>query len=247
MVSGLYTAASGMDAQLERLSVLANNLANLATVGFKADHLEFSQFLTSPTPAGPVPPAGLAGPPSGPPIPFRVLTDHSQGILRAAGNALDLAINGPGFFVLETPTGPQLTRAGNFTRNPDGVLVAQDGTPVQGVDGNVVLGDGVVTVDETGRVLVNGNRQGQLLIVDPPDLTRLTKTSATRFISPQDEPLVPVPAPNVRQGTLELSNVKPFLALVSMTDALRNYEAAQRVARATDSTLGKAVNEVGRV
>lgn len=247
MVTGLYTAAWGMDAQIERLTLLANNLANLATAGFKADHPEFSQFLTSPTPAGPVPPTGPAGPPSAMPVLSRIVTDHSQGLTRETGNPLDLAISGPGFFVLDTPAGLRLTRAGNFTRNPEGLLVAADGAPVRGTSGNIQLLNGTVTVASDGEVLVDGRSQGHLLIVSPSSLARLTKTSGTRFIPPENEALVATATAGVRQGALELSNVNPVLTLVALIDALRTYEAAQRAARSADETLARAANDLGRV
>lgn len=247
MVSGLYTAAWGMDAQIERLTILANNLANLSTAGFKADHPEFSQFLTSPTPAGPVPPTGPAGPPSSMPVLYRIVTDHSPGTIRETGNSLDLAINGPGFFVLDTAFGPRLTRAGNFSRSADGVLVASDGLPVRGISGNINLLNGTVTVDSDGQVIVDGQSQGQLLIVNPSKLASLTKTGGARFIPPENEPLVAAPAAVVRQGAIELSNVNPVVTLVALIDAMRTYEAAQRAARSADETMGKAANDLGRV
>ncbi|MBI4611238.1 MAG: flagellar hook-basal body protein [Candidatus Rokubacteria bacterium] len=247
MVTGLYTAAWGMDAQTERISVLANNLANLATAGFKADHPEFSQLLTPSTTAGPVPPAGPAGPPSPLPLAMRTVTDHSQGILRATGNPLDLAISGPGFFVLDTPGGPRLTRAGNFTRSPEGLLVAADGAPVRGVSGNIQVLDGTVTIDRDGQVLVDGRSQGHLLVVTPSRLASLTKTSGTRFTPPDTEALVASATAVVHQGAIEMSNVNPVLTLVTLIDAMRTYEAAQRAARSADDTLARAANDLGRV
>lgn len=251
MVPGLYTAAWGMNAQVERLVVLANNLANLTTTGYKADHTEFSQFLTSPTPAGLLPPNGPAGPPSPismqMPMTARMVTDHSQGMLRETGNPLDFALNGPGFFVLDTPAGPRLTRAGSFTRSPHGLLAAGDGAPVRSRSGTIAIQDGTVTVTSEGELLVNGQSQGHLLIVSPSNLTALTKSGGTRFIPSETEPLAAAHTAVVRQGALESSNVNPVLSLVALIDAMRTYEAAQRAALSADETLARAANDVGRV
>lgn len=247
MVIGLGTAASAMEAQSERLAVLANNLANVTSGGFKADHLEFFQSLTSPRAAGSASPAGPAAPLVLPPA-ARTRTDFTPGPLRETGNALDVAIEGPGFFVLRTQAGLRLTRAGAFTRNSDGMLATSDGTPVLDQSQKPLrLPDrGPIQVDETGQVTADGNAIGQLFLVAPSPLGRLTKEGATRFVAPPDMDLAPSSKVRVRQGVIEQSNVNPVLTLVEMIDALRTYEAAQRVARGADETLSRAVNDVGR-
>ena len=127
IVSGLGTAASAMDAQSERLAVLANNLANVAAAGFKAEHLSFVQLLTSPRAAGSESPADPAAP-----LPVRsqsrTRTDFSPGTMRETGNPLDVALETRGFFVVGSATDPRLTRAGTFMRGRDGALV----TPAAG-------------------------------------------------------------------------------------------------------------------
>lgn len=246
MVTGLQTSASAMEAQSERLAVLANNLANISAGGFKAEAMEFFQSLSSPRAAGPVSPAGSAAPLS-PPAP-RVRTNFAQGPLVETNNPLDVAIDGPGFFVVRTAAGPRLTRAGSFTRAADGSLTTADGSPV--LDDRqrpLRLPDsGRIVMDDTGQITVDGNPAGKLLIVTPPRLDQLDKDGGTRFVPPADLPLTPASQVRVRQGALEQSNVNPVLTLVEMIDALRVYEAAQRAARGLDETLGRAVNDVGR-
>lgn len=249
MVSGLQTAAAAMNAQTERLAVLANNLANVTAAGYKADHPEFFQLLTSPRAAESVSPTGSAAPL--PALPGEVVTrtDFTPGPLRETGNPLDLALEGPGFFVLRGPNGQQhLTRAGTFTRSAEGLLATADGTPVLGVGGRPLsLPDrGHIEIDDRGQVRVDGAGVGALLVVEPPSLERLGKAGGTRFVPPVDLPLPPAQNTAVRQGVVEQSNVNPILTLVEMIDALRVYEAAQRTARGVDDTLRRAVNEVGR-
>jgi flagellar basal-body rod protein FlgG len=246
MVIGFRTSASAMEGQAERLAVLANNLANVSTTGFKADHVEFIQSLSSPRAAGPLSPGPAA--PLSPPVLSRTRTEFSSGPLRETGNALDLAIEGRGFFVVQTPGGVRLTRAGAFVRATDGTLSTPDGAKV--------LGEGrqPITLPEAGRIQVgvdgeiaaDGAGVGRVLVVDPKT-ARLVKAGATRFEAPADVDLTPAATPQVRQGAIELSNVNAVLTLVEMMSALRVYESAQRAARSSDETLSRAVNDVGRL
>jgi flagellar basal-body rod protein FlgF len=248
MVSGLQTAASAMSAQLERLAVLANNLANVTAAGYKADRPEFFQLLTSPRAAGSVSPTGSAAPLQELPGDVVTRTDFSPGSVRETGNPLDVAIEGSGFFVVRTAAGVRLTRNGAFTRSTDGLLVTVDGAPVLGPgNGTIQLPEqGRIAIDEQGQITVDGAPISSLLVVDPPNPERLTKEGGTRFVAPAELALPPAERATVRQGALEQSNVNPIATLVDMIDALRVYEAAQRTARGVDETLGRAVNEVGR-
>jgi flagellar basal-body rod protein FlgF len=247
MVSGLRSAAAAMHAQGERLTVLANNLANVTAAGYKADHPEFFQLLTSPRAAGLISPISSAAPPE---LPGEVhtRTEFSTGPLRETGNPLDVALEGRGFFVVRTDAGQRLTRAGTFTRSADGTLATPDGAAVLGVGNQpVALPEGRrVEIDERGNVNVDGAQVATLLILDAPNLEGLRKEGGTRFVAPDDLALTPAQDTTVRQGAIELSNVNPILTLVEMIDALRVYEAAQRSAHSVDETLQRAVNEVGR-
>src|SRR5215471_5812183 len=157
IVSGLGTAATAMDAQSERLAVLANNLANVSAAGFKTEHLSFVQLLTSPRAVGSVPPTDPTAP-----LPVRPLsqtrTDFSPGAMRDTGNPLDVAIDGPGFFVIGSATDPRLTRSGAFMRGRDGALVTADGTPVLDTRRRPIqLPDrGPVQIDDAGTITADG-------------------------------------------------------------------------------------------
>jgi flagellar basal-body rod protein FlgF len=236
-----------MDVQSERLGVLANNLANAGAVGFKTDYLEFSQLLTSPRAAGPVSPTGSAAPLTSLPT-LATQVDFSPGSVRETGNPLDLALEGDGFFVIQTQDGLRLTRAGTFTRTEAGLMATLDGAPV--VDDHRepirLPGSGLITVTPSGDVMVDNSSVGHMLIVNPANRGRLTRESGVRFVPVTDADLAPSSSAQVRQGALEMSNVNPVLTLVEMIEALRVYEAAQRAARGVDETLGRAVNDVGR-
>jgi len=247
MVNGLRTSAAAMLAQSERLAVLSNNLANVNAAGFKAEHLQFFQFLTSPSAVGSVSPTDPAAP-LFPPPGQRTHIDFSAGGFRETGNPLDLALEGSGFFVVRSADGPRLTRAGTFTRVRDGLLASADGAPVLDARQEPIrLPDrGSIVVAEDGTITSDGVAVGQLLIVNPPRPERLRPEGGTRFAPPAGMELSPATGPKVRQGALELSNVNPVLTLIEMIDALRVYEAAQRTARGVDETLERAVNDVGR-
>lgn len=247
IVSGLGIAASGMDAQSERLSVLANNLANVAAAGFKAEHLSFVQLLTSPRAAGSVPPTDPAAPLHARPQ-SRTKTDFSPGTMRDTGNPLDVAIEGRGFFVVGSATDPRLTRAGTFMRGRDGAMVTADGTPVLDARRRPIqLPDrGTIEIDDTGTISAEGATVAQLWIVDLPRPEVLVRDGGTRFVPPPDTDLPPARNPSVRQGVVEQSNVNAVLTLVEMVDALRVYEASQRAAKGVDETLSRVVNDVPR-
>lgn len=247
IVSGLGIAASAMDAQSERLAVLANNLANVAAAGFKAEHLSFVQLLTSPRAAGSESPTDPAAP-----LPVRsqsrTRTDFSPGTMRETGNPLDVALETRGFFVVGSATDPRLTRAGTFMRGRDGALVTPDGTPVLDARRRPIqLPDrGTIEIDDAGTLNVDGATVAQLWIVDLPRPEVLTRDGGTRFAVPPGTDLPAARNPGVRQGVVEQSNVNAILTLVEMVDAMRVYEASQRAAKGVDETLSRVVNDVPR-
>jgi flagellar basal-body rod protein FlgG len=246
MVSGLKTSAAAMDAQNERLSVLANNLANVGTVGFKADGLAFFQLLTSPRAAGSVSPTDPAAPPMEAGIQARI--DFDNGAIRDTGNPLDVALESPGFFAVGDAKNPRLTRAGNFTRGESGQLETLDGKPVlsDGRQPIQIAQGGRITIDETGDVLVDGSSVGRIGVFDVKNRAALTRDGGARFVVPQGVALTPAENVKVKQGGIEQSNVNPVVTLVEMIDALRVYEAASKAAKGIDETLSRAVGDVGR-
>jgi flagellar basal-body rod protein FlgG len=173
--------------------------------------------------------------------------------MQQTGNRLDLALNGKGFFSVESPDGPVYTRRGNFTLNPDGVLVTQEGWPVQGTSGEIRLDannagpSGLdVTVGEDGTVRVSGRDVGRLRIEDVSDTGSLSKIGYGYF-KPTDATVAAEPEMNlVAQGFLEMSNVEAVRSMTEMIEILRGYESYQRVIRSIDEANAKSINEVGR-
>ena len=180
LTQAMYAASVGAFNNQQRLDVLANNLANINTPGFKQDKLIFRVPVESEK-EGASHTGHLQG--SAPPIPSGARTDFSQGILRHTDNPLDLALDGTGFFCIQTPGGTHYTRNGSFTINEDGVLATREGHPVLGKGGEIKIDGRDVSVDEEGKVSVNGSEVGTLKVVSVSQPASLKKMGNTLFAS----------------------------------------------------------------
>ncbi len=236
MQTSLYLAASGMVSQFHKLDVLVNNLANVETSGFKGDVVGLEGVRR--TKGGWSPPMVVSRP----------AADLRPGPLRRTDNPLDLALDGEGFFVVDTPQGLRYTRAGNFSRDGEGYLITQAGYRVMGREGPLRLPDREFTVDSEGRILQGGNEVGAFQVVQPERPEDLVKESGTLFALREGaaEP-GEAEAFEVRQGFLEASNVNGVETLSRMLATLRACEAYQKVIQALDQTMDRAINELGKV
>jgi len=246
MISGLYTAASGMAAYQSKLDVLANNLANVDTPGFKAD-----LFTLIPSGVSPLDLSGTTSP-TGSVEPGHTVLDPSPGVLKHTGNPLDLAIVGPGMFVVQTPQRMAYTRAGNFSRNADGYLVTPEGFRVLGTGGPIRVSEQGFTVDTRGQVsTVTGTGQagteGQLRVVAGPAPGNLVKFGANLYVPAEGAGDPPdLPEAGVVQGAIESSNVNVVRSMVDILVTMRSFEAYQRTVQAIDQTAGQATADLGR-
>jgi flagellar basal-body rod protein FlgG len=234
MIREIYTA--GMLARMKQLEIAANNLANLNTVGFKKDDLDFRQLIADDmaSTGG----NGLAGSEE-----FR--TDFTQGGLSETTNRFDLALDGPGFFTVQVGADLFYTRNGNFSLNENGELVTALGYQVHGTSGPITITSNDAKINSAGEIIVNNSVAGKLRIVDFPDKTQLTKQGDNLFAAP------PALQPGqssaiVRQGFLEESNVDPLQLMVELIDLQSAFETSQRVLRAEDDTLRRSVNDLGK-
>lgn len=247
MIKGLYASSNGMPPMLVKLEVIANNLANMNTSGFKKDGL-FVQLMTDPG----IAPAVGTGELSDRLQTIRV-TDFSEGSLVQTSNPLDLALQGHGFFVVQTPQGLRYTRNGNFTVALDGTLTTVDGFPVLGKDGTIKFPDlqqlaqESVTILPSGEIQVGTKAIGALRIVDFEDTARLKKSGAALFsLDPTDDAgLHEVELPTVRQGYREESNVDGIAEMIEMIEITRHFESNQKAIASQDATLEKAL-EAGK-
>ena len=248
MNRGLYIAATGMTSAIVRQDVIASNLANVSTVGFKGDRVVNETFADS----------LLYSMNSGTPEPMGTLnygtrvagtiTDFGQGAFRPTEQALDVAIGGDGFFAVRTEDGDlAFTRNGQFTRTPDGYLTTQTGEYVLG-PGPLRMpvyvgttGDPVIRAD--GRVTsADGTQWGQISIATL-DIPSARKVGENMWVGTETGGM---PAgTQLRQGYVEASGVNSVKEMVEMITTMRSYESSQRVITSIDGTLDKAVNSVG--
>jgi flagellar basal-body rod protein FlgG len=234
-----------MVANFSRAQIISNNLANLATVGYKEDVNTFRSFkslLLNRLSADGQSQVGQLG--TGTEISPTVLK-LDQGSLRATGNPLDLAVEGPGFFAIQTPNGVSYTRTGHLYRDLSGDLVTADGARVLGQNGTVVLPVGEPQFYPDGRIFVNGVQVDQLQLVEFTNPNTLKKQGTNRYLATED-PIAPTTTA-VRNGFVEESNVDPTKAMVDLMMVQRAYDASQMLTQLSDDTVRSAVSEVGRV
>lgn len=213
----------------ERLQqILANNLANVSTDGYKADifGLRVVPGTTRPEPI--------------------TALDLRQGSFRETGRELDLALHGPGFFVIETPAGERLSRGGSLRLSATGQLVDVHDNPVLGVDGPLFITGTEIEVQVDGTVIVDGTTIGKLRVVTVDDPATLQKEQGTLFaVSGPLRPVDPVET-RVRQGAIEESNFDPVLGMVDLITVAREFHANLKALQAMDDVLGSVVNDIGR-
>lgn len=247
MNRGIYPALSGGIAYEKMLSIISNNVANINTAGFKADRPVFKLDIPPPTPEVDEQ-TGM----SSTALPYNdkfyteidnLFTDFNTGVLKQTGNALDLAIEGNGFFVVNTPDGPRYTRSGTFTLDSSSMLTTPEGYMVMGESGPIILGQGKITIDSEGKISVNGSEVNKIRVVDFERPYNLMKDHGNMFTGSGEKA---AEGYKVLQGAIELSNVNPVKEMASMIEVLRGYESYQKVMTTMDENSARA-NEVGRV
>jgi len=229
MIRSLYSAASGMVAQSLKQDIIANNIANAQTPGFKRSRVVSESFaevmnkenINFPDLDRPAYPDSPLNPTL---VQAKDNIDFSQGSIQVTGKPEDLAITGKGYFNVDTGQGIRYTRAGDFRLDKDRYLCTQAGEKVLGEKGPVKIPDAQWQIDDDGSVVSAGQTIDKLKITggDAKD---------TRVL----------------QGSLEGSNVSIIREMVGMIANMRAYEANQKVISSSDETLGKAVSEVGKV
>jgi flagellar basal-body rod protein FlgF len=233
-------AASGLRSRMESLDLLANNVANAATGGYKADREFYSLYVA---------PEAASGDAVTMPVIERPWVDHAQGTLHTTGNPLDLALSGKGFFAVNGPGGPLYTRNGNFRLASDGRLVTGEGYAVRDQQGKplTIAGRLPVEVSNDGTITQDGSVIGKLEIVDFSSPTGLSKQGANYFRL-SDPAVKPVPAPaDIEQGSLEASNTGSAESAVRLISVMRQFEMLQRAVSLGAEMNRKAVEEVAKV
>jgi len=244
MDQGIYTAAAGAMAMEVKLAVIANNIANANTVGFKKEVVTFEEYLKQ-LDTSPLVPVQYQR------IPEDVITkeyyiDTSQGPSRQTGNPLDVAIIGDGYFVVNTDRGPRYTRSGSFQRSPAGVLVDFQGKPVQGEGGDIPIASGEVIIARDGTVSVNEEVVDKLQVMDIAS-EALQRMGNNYFEVKQG--FAPAAKENlvIEQAALEFSNVDVVKEMLGLIETQRAYESFQKMMRTVSDAYGQAIHNVGTV
>jgi flagellar basal-body rod protein FlgF len=248
MDSGYYAACAGLAAQTQALELLAHNLANLSTTGYRGEQTTFRALLTGRS-------AVASNAINRAINDYGVLSgsrlDLGQGTVLPTGNPLDVAVSGKGFFTLQTGQGAEqqtlYTRDGSFHLTGTGQLVTVEGASVMGQAGPVTLPLGSVSLSPDGTISVDGNVVDRLKIAEFAPGTNLEPLGATTYTSPAD-PLPAATESTVQQGMLEGSNVTPTEAIVQLIAVQRNTEMLGRAVNALDGQLNAiAVQDLPKV
>ncbi len=237
-------AASGMRARMESLDLLANNVANASTGGYKADR-EFYSLYASPESTD----ADSLNDTATMPVIERPWIDQAQGTLQTTGNSLDIALNGPGFFAVQGPSGPLYTRNGSFHLTGGGAIATSDGYLVSGAGGAplVLQPARPVEISGDGTVRQDGVVIGQLAVVDLTSSAGVTKQGSNYFrLSGSVQPS-PAAGTSVEQGKLEASNSGAAEAAVRLVSIMRQFEMLQKAAALGTDMTKQAIEQVARV
>ena len=253
-ISALFGALSNET----RLNLIANNLANVNTAGYKADKVSFQDVFSrvatdfNPDARNDLTQKNLLPRPLvvAKPRLAKHTVDLAQGSLEVTGNQLDMAISGPGFFRVQTPEGQYLTRNGQFYRGPQGQLLTNQGFSVLGQSGPITLPPGQnVSVSPDGQILVDNVPVGAVDVVDVADPKKLKKYGQSLFTGPDDNAPVTQPVDrsktSIYQGYIEKPNVEVVTEMVGMIEAQRSFEAYSKIITSTQEMDREAVSKVG--
>jgi flagellar basal-body rod protein FlgF len=245
MDNSLLVSLSQQLAAYRSMDVIANNLANVSTPGFKRETAKFEEYITKVAPG-----EGQTGQQS---VSFvkdaGVGRDISQGAIENTGAPLDLAINGKGFFAVQTPGGMRYTRDGHFTLDANGQVVTSEGYALQGDSGAITItpDDQNVQIGQDGTIssIVNGigNQIGKLQVSDFADDAALTKQGNNLYSTTQ-APTVAT-ASTLKQGSLESSNVQPVLEISHMIEVMRAYQATASLNQSQEDLTRQAIDKLG--
>ncbi|MEO8099794.1 MAG: flagellar hook-basal body protein [Acidobacteriota bacterium] len=236
-------AAGGMRSRMQALELLANNLANSSSRGYKSDREVFTVYASrdaSTTKAGPTQQPWLRD----------SWTDFSQGTLEPTGNQLDLGLNGPGFFSVRGPGGNLYTRNGSLHLSSSGDLLGPEDRAVLDLKNKPIKVDPAqpLSISASGEVKQQGATVAQIAIVEFADPATLTKVGQSYFQAPQaGPPPGAAKATELRQGVVESSNAVPSEAAVRLVSVMRQFEMLQKAITVGSEMNRRAMEEVAKV
>jgi len=251
-VNGINSAAMFMRPLMLKMQVIADNIANIDSTGFKKGRL-FIEVLHSNDPT--LPPESVGEGEYFPGVRFSEFPDLTQGVLSQTSSPFDFAIDGSGFFTVETPEGERYTRTGNFVISPEGEIQMKNGYSVLGENGAPLiitnaqnLSKEDIAVNPTGEIFVKGANVGKFKLVEINSAENLTKIGASLFalkagISPDD---IDPDKVHIRQGFIEGSNVDGIEEMIDMIELMRQFETGQKLIQTQDQSVNSSL-EVGRL
>lgn len=239
MENSIYLGLSRQMTLRTNMEIVANNVANMNTPGFRGQNLIFSEFISDP---------------KGADDPLSFVFDRGQyqitdpGPVQFTGNSLDIALEGPGFIGVQSPGGEiAYTRAGNFEMAPDGALITAAGFPVADAGGatiTVPAGSTEIKIDDNGFVSNQDGQIGQIMIVEFENIQQLNPMGNNLYET--DAATAPPEDTVVKQGHLEGSNVKPVVEMTRMIDTLRSFQSLQKVLQTENERLRDAIEQLTR-
>jgi len=243
MDNTLLIGLSQQIAAYRSMDVIANNLANISTPAFKREVVKFEEFVQQVQPS--------EGPTGAQTVSFvkdtGVVRDLGEGRMETTGAPFDLAINGKGYFAVQTAAGERYSRNGHLALNADGELVTDTGDPILGDGGpmTITVDDGDIHIAADGTVSGKQGQIGKLRVVDFANERSLQKEGASLYATDQS----PTTASNAKivQGMLESSNVEPVIEISHMIEVMRAYQATATLTQSQDDLKRQAIDKLGTV
>jgi flagellar basal-body rod protein FlgF len=238
MDSAGYAAITRMSGLNREMAAIANNIANISTAGYRKEGLLFSEHISALEPDEPSLSMAQGN--------VRH-TDNSQGPLTQTGGTFDLAIEGDGFFLIETPTGEALTRAGAFTPNELGELTTHDGYRLLDNGGTAIFipNDAkTVGIASDGTVSADGEPLAQIGLYLPTDPLSMDRTNGVRFTT--ENGIEPIEEPVILQGFVESSNVNAVSEITRMIEVQHAYELGQKFVEKEDERIRSVLSTLSK-
>lgn len=246
MLTGIYACATSLEALEQQQSIIADNIANASTVGYKKNKGVFRSFEAALADSTQAENTGELSST----VPYLTSEiDLSAGSLKQTGAPLDVAIKGEALFMLQSPGGPRYTRRGSFTLSETGKIINSLGWSLVGSNGEITVPPGTksITIGPDGTVAADGQGLGQIMLVEVPEAAQLVRTEQCTFRTTDPNLyLRPAEDAKTRQGYVETSNVQIIDELVSMIATLRVYEASQRMLSQQASSLERLTQTASR-
>ncbi|MBU2492243.1 MAG: flagellar hook-basal body complex protein [Bacteroidetes bacterium] len=235
MDKGINTIAKNLSHHMKNIEIVANNLANINSTGFKRE-LPFSEYLSRAEAKD-----------------IKQITDYTEGMFTLTGNPLDLALSGEGFFMVKTERGLEITKNGKFSLTDDGFLINAMGNKVMSAKGEINISakafdkNKALIITKLGEIKLGDDVVDRLMIAKVENPEKLMRTESQNFyLEGEEYDMADEEKYNIIQGYLEESNTNPILEMQAMIGINKDYETSQKIMNSMDRVMGMA-NEVGKV